>query len=133
MLSDHDFRQQFELLSLPPEQFDHAGHMRIALLYLNQFGLELAEQKLCQGIAKYAASLGATGKFNHTITVVLARLIWYRIQQRPQAGWQEFLQDNPAMLDNAKPLLLTYYSEGVIFGEAAKQGFIAPDKQALPT
>ena len=79
-INDSDFLQQFEDHTLDPSHFDHLGHLRLAWLYLNRYELELAIDKVTNGISGYAASLGATDKFQHTLTEALVRNMADRIK-----------------------------------------------------
>lgn len=66
--TDDAFLNAFENCSLPESDFAHSGHPRLAWLYLGRHPLEEAIERTSDGIRKYAASLGAHGKFHRTLT-----------------------------------------------------------------
>jgi hypothetical protein len=105
-LSDQTFIEQFESCTLDPEHFNHQGHIRIAWLYLNLFDQQTASNKICQGIAQYASSLGATEKYREDLTLALIGIIGERINQRVTTDWYGFCEANPDLLTNAKALLI---------------------------
>lgn len=124
-LSDKQFIEQFEQLTLAPEHFDHLGHIRLAWLYLQQFELEQAVLKVCHGIKAYAKSLGATQKFHWTITDGLVRIMACRMDTGE--SWPQFLQNNPDLRENAFEVLLQYYSKETLDSDEARQSVMQPD------
>lgn len=94
-LPDNEFLKQFEAKKLPPEEFTHTGHLRLAWLYINQYELDTAIDKITHGIDAHASSLGAPDKFHYTITEALVRIMqqWHIEFERnmPEAP-QDFLQ-----------------------------------------
>ena len=131
MLSaDREFLGQFEDCSLDPARFDHQGHLRIAFLYLELYPLEDAIENACHGIAAYARSLGATGKFNRTMTEAIMRIIHPRL-----AGWtgtfEAWLACNPDLVRDMRGLLLRHYSKELLDSENARRFFVPPDIRAF--
>lgn len=126
-LSDQDFLYQFEQKTLPAEDFDHRGHLRLAWLYLNLFPLDVAIVKTTKGIEAYANSLGATGKFHHTLTEAIIRIMHARVLQGGQETLDEFLSRNPELVRNIRGEVLRYYSEERLNSPTAKRSFCQPD------
>ena len=126
-INDDDFLQQFGSQSLEPVHFNHLGHLRLAWLYLKRFGLEQAIAKVSKGIVLYATSLGAADKYHATITEALMRIMAKRMQQSNFGNWQDFLQQNQDLVEDALSLLTRNYSKGLLFSEAAKSEFMEPD------
>lgn len=131
--SDRQFLWQFEQLTLPAEQFNHLGHLKIAWLYLSMSTTEQACDKACCGIRNYAASLGAATKFHFTITQALVLIMALRITKTEQTGgdWQAFVTNNQDLVDNALNVLYQYYSPDLLHSELAKNAWCEPDLQAL--
>ncbi len=75
-MSDDEFFTQVRDCSLPPAQFNHLGHLRLAWICLQRYGLDDAVRVGCASIGAYAASLGAADKFHWTTTEALMRLLW---------------------------------------------------------
>ena len=126
-ISDEAFLKQFESQALSPEHFDHVGHVRLAWLYLSTHNLNDAIELTCDGISKYARSLGADKKFNKTITVTIVRIIALRMKHTEQNNWMAFVEANPDLIKDARALLLTFYSEKRIFSEQARTSYLLPD------
>lgn len=132
-LSDEHFLAQFADKSLPPEQFTHIGHLRLAWLHLRQNSLEHVVNELTNGIDAYATNLGAAEKFHFTITEALLRVMNYRMSLQSQTDFDSFLKANTDLQQNALAVLYQYYSEERLHSLEAKQKFIAPDKQPFET
>lgn len=146
-LSDQEFITLFENLSLPPEYFDHKGHLRLAWLYLQRYGLELSIIKVAQGIKAYAGSLGATDKYHCTITQALVCIMAQRLsiamplqdkqsaaqvqlltaELRHKASWQLFVSKNQDLFVDALAVLQQYYSKSLLASKKAGKQFIQPD------
>lgn len=130
-LTDSQFLTQFENHSLDPIHFKHRGHIRLAWLYLTMYDFSKAVEKTCTGIKYYALSLGASDKFNKTITVAIMQIIYSRLQGLNDNSWQGFATSNADILDDALSLLLEHYSAQRLFSQSAKTTFIAPDIQPI--
>lgn len=131
---DSQFLQQFEQLTLPAEQFNHLGHIKIAWLYLQKFSTELACEKVCSGIKAYATSLGAATKFHFTITQALVMLIRIRMVklQQDNSNWQTFVTNNQDLVNNAVAVLQQFYTPELLQSTQAKNTWCSPDIKELP-
>lgn len=116
-MDDHAFVSSVENCTLPPEHFNHAGHLRLACLYLAQHPLDEAIARTGAAIRAYAAHLGAADKYHATVTVALVRLLHAR---------------GPAALADAKAVLALHYSPALLASAAARAAFVAPDLAPLP-
>lgn len=130
-LSDREFIRQFEQKTLPQVYFDHRGHLRLAWLYLNHCSLDEAIRKTIRGIKAYADSLGATGKFHHTLTEAVVRIMYGRLQQGRFSTLDAFLSANPDLVQNLRAVLRSYYSEDRLNSVVARRGFEFPDLRKL--
>ena len=138
---DQVFLQQFEQLSLPAEQFNHLGHLRIAWIYLliNQQSTQAetkAVKQVCVGIKAYAESLGAAMKFHKTITTALVIITAKRMAALMQTlnktqltcdDWRLFVKKNTDLVNDAVGVLKTYYSEPRLYSDEAKLAWCEPD------
>lgn len=127
MLNDIEFLQQFETCTLAPEHFDHKGHLRLAMLYLTHHSLPEAIDKTTSGIARYAASLGATDKFHHTLTEATVRIIGQRFNTQNKVSFDTFMQHNPDLVTDLKSVIAQHYSEQCLNTIDAKRRFVEPD------
>ncbi|MEP1742450.1 MAG: hypothetical protein ABJI60_15270 [Kangiellaceae bacterium] len=131
MLSDQQFIKEFEQLSLNPAHFNHLGHLRITWLYLNQHPIEQATEKVVSGIRQYATSLGAPDKFHMTMTRALVTIIANRCQPIANHSWNEFIEANQDLVNDAKALVGAYYSDAALESEIARREFVQPDRKSF--
>ena len=116
-MDDQTFLSSLESCTLPPEHFNHAGHLRLACIYLARHPLDEAIARTCAAIRAYAAHLGAADKFHATITVALVRLLHAH---------------GPAALADARAVLALHYSPALLDTAAARAAFLPPDLAPLP-
>ena len=131
-LPDTDFIQQFEDCTLPPAYFDHAGHLRLAWLYLRDYPLEQAVARVTGGIAAYANSQGAADKFRHTLTEAIVRIMAHRQHLQPARSLEDFLAANPDLVEDILGVVGQHYSPQRLASQAARTGFVSPDLAPLP-
>lgn len=129
MLTDEEFLAEFLACRLQAADFDHRAHVRMAWLMLERQPLEDAVASICIGIQRIALHLGATTKFNRTLSEALARIIASKLGP---ATWSEFAASHPELLSNVRELLTQYYSPELLGSDAARHGFVAPDRTPLP-
>ena len=131
MLSDEEFLRQFERLELDPGHFDHHGHLRLAWLYLQRLSLDDAIHRTISGIRAYAESLGATGKFRHTLTEATVRIMAQRVATGRAETLEDFLAENCDLLDDLQGVLTRHYSPERLASEAGRDQFLPPDRAPL--
>ena len=107
--SDKEFLAAFESGAI--ESFHHSDHVRLALLYVQRFGMPEALERIAADIRTFAERAGQPGKYHHTLTVAYMRLAAH-------------------ILD--KSALTKYYSPEVLKSEAARRGWVEPDLSPLP-
>ena len=130
-ISDQQFLKKFENHSLDDAYFDHLGHLRIAWLYLCEYDIEVAIEKVCTGISTYAESLGASTKFNFTLTHAIVMIMAKRLAKLKDNSWENFLLNNNDLVTDILSVLDEFYSRDVLFSELAKKTLIAPDIHAI--
>lgn len=129
-MDEKEFLKKFEELSLPAEEFNHRGHLWLGWLYIRDYSLGEASQKLNLGIDQFARSLGAEDKFNLTLTTTFACAIKSRFQKNET--FEEFLQSNKDLVENAMSLIHTHYSPELLFSAEAKKKMVEPDRDPFP-
>ena len=128
-MTDQEFLTAFEQHTL--SEFPHRSHIRMAWLYLRASGWERGQQQIRQGIQRFAAALGATGKYHETITLFWARIVNHAIDCDPGIDdFDAFVERYPFLL-NSK-LHLAHFSRDLIASESARQGWVEPDLRPLP-
>ena len=129
-LSDREFVVAFEACSFPPGDFHHAGHVRLARIYLLEFGELGAKQKMLDGITRLALHAGAPKKFHYTATVAWVRLVAAAVAQDPsEVSFEEWIKGFPELTD--KGLLSLHYSRERFESEEARISWMEPDLRPL--
>ena len=123
-MDDHDFVAAFEACTLPSSEFTHRSHVRLAWLYLRDRSLLEALPHFSSGLKRYAASLGATGKYHETITWAYLFLIHERMQRSTAATFDEFAATNDDLFTE---ILTRYYSPALLDSALARTAFVMPD------
>ena len=126
-LNDQWFEQQVVDGTLSPASFNHQAHLRLAWLYLNRYGLEQAQSRLCLLLATYAESAGVGDKFNKTLTVAATKAVFHFLQETTSITFEEFIDEFPRLNHAFKTLLRSHYSDDIFLTERAKTEFVEPD------
>ena len=122
-MTDAEFLAALESGALPEADFDHAGHVRAAWLYLQQGSFPQALGRMSAALRNYAAVLGKPDRYHETITVAYLALINERLALRGDGGgWRAFLEQNHELLD--RRLLTHYYRPETLASPAARRVFI---------
>ena len=129
-LSDAEFVAAFEGCTFAPGDFHHAGHVRLARIYLLELGRAGAQRKMLEGIARLAVHAGAPKKFHHTATVGWVRLVATAVAKNPtNISFEEWIAAFPELSD--KDLLSLHYSGERFSSEEARTAWMEPDLCAL--
>ena len=105
--NDSAFARAFERGEIPPADFHHAAHLRLALAYLDECSsIEEATDRMAASIKRFAAAAGKADKYHHTVTV-----FWIRMLAR--------------LLD--KNLPLAYYTPERLWSDDARRAYVEPD------
>ena len=122
-MNDAEFLAAIESGTLPEAEFNHAGHVRAAWLYLQQGSFPEALARMSGALRNYAAVHGKPDRYHETITVANLALINERRQLRGDGGgWQGFVSENHELLD--RRLLTHYYRPETLASPAARRVFI---------
>jgi hypothetical protein len=106
-MDDAEFLAAIESCTLPPSELNHRAHLRLA---------RLAGPRTPELIKRYAAAIGATGKYNETVTQ-----FWMRAVQHH--GPDELLD---------KDLPLKHWSRELLWSDQARAAWVDPDIRPLP-
>jgi len=123
-MTDAEFLAALESGTLSEAEFNHAGHVRAAWLYLRQGSFPEALARMSGALRSYAAARGKPDRYHETITVASLALINERLLLRGggDGGWQGFLEQNHELLD--RRLLTHYYRLETLASPAARRVFI---------
>lgn len=99
-MSDDELVAQIEACTLPKEAFTHRNHVRLAWLYLRAYPREAASERAAQTISAYAASLGATKKFNAELTRQWMDRVATAMTTTAAGDFETFIAANPDLLSS---------------------------------
>ncbi len=129
-LTDAEFLAAVESATYPGADFRHRAHVRLAWLCLREHGFEFGLERVRGRIQRYAAALGATGKYHETLTRAWAELVWVGLEAAPDAAsFDAFLEARPELCDSR--LLERHYRKETLDSPAAREGWVPPDKAPL--
>ena len=126
-VSDDEFLAAFASCTLPPSSFRHGDHLRLAWILLHRKPFDEALLLIREGIQRFAAHYGASHIFHETITIAWVKLL----ATHDETSFEEFIAKNEHRLN--LDLLHRFWTPAVLDSEAARTGWVPPDKQALPS
>lgn len=114
--------------TLPSDAFHHADHVRMAWVYVREFGLESASRQFVDDLKRFAVAKGVPGLYHATITQAYLSILAERVAATPTATWTEFAAAHPDLLRWKPGVLDGYYSPERLWCEAARLWFLLPDR-----
>ena len=122
-MDDRELLTSFEDCTLPPSEFTHRNHVRVAWLYLREHSVLDALTRFVASLQRYAGSLGASAKYHETITFAFLFLIHERMRREEHASFDAFAEANADLFAD---VLERYYSKETLSSEIARTTFILP-------
>ncbi len=119
-MSDDEFVRAFESCELSPDLFHHRDHIRLARIYVELDGAAEATERFRTYLRKFAAHIGKSEKYHETITVAWMRLVVHAVKH---GGLEELM---------LKTYIEKFYSPELLATDAARMGFVEPDRAGLP-
>jgi hypothetical protein len=131
-IAPDEMLERFENCSLAEDELSHAGHVKLAFLYLRNYEVIEVLQRFPAALIRYAAAKGKSGLYHETITWAFVLLIHERIARmgRP-ATWEDFARGNEDLVRGGKKLLQKFYRDETIGSEFAKRTFVFPDQNSV--
>jgi hypothetical protein len=130
-VSDDEFVRAFLGGALPPAQFHHRDHVRLAWCLTRRLGEEAAGRTIGAAIREYATRHGQAGKYHETVTRFWVRIVAHHVAIGPDiAEFGGFLTAFPRLLDKTLPE--RHWRRETLDGAAARAGWVEPDLLALP-
>ena len=129
---DLQFKTRVESGELPPADFSHRAHVRLAWVYLAGNDAEPAHAQMRATLLRFLERHGIDpAKYHETITRAWILAVRHFLARTPDcATAAEFLERNPALLDSK--IMLTHYSKDLLFSPAARREFVEPDRDPIP-
>ena len=129
---DLEFRDAFEAGDVPPAQFRHRDHVRLAYIYLCEFDPDSANDRMRSALLGFLkANNIPLGKYHETLSRSWINAVRHFMDiEEPSSCFEEFLAKGMQLL-NAE-LMLTHYSCEVLFSKRARRQFLEPDLKPIP-
>lgn len=129
---DQRFQTSFEACAIAPAEFTHRAHLRLAYVYLAQYDVDAASQRMRDAINRFLAHRRIdASKYHETLTRAWLMAVRHFMDRAGSTACAEdFLARSAALLD--ANVMLTHYSKDVLFSSAARAGFVEPDLDPIP-
>ncbi|MGH9383701.1 MAG: hypothetical protein ACRD2N_05380 [Vicinamibacterales bacterium] len=131
-MTDDELLRLFEAGAPPPDGFHHEQHVRVAWIYLERLPLAEALGRFTATLRRFAEQQGQPELYHETITVAFVLLINERLVESRGASWQEFARRHADLLAWKPSILDRYYSDAILWSDAARHTFVMPDRLARP-
>ena len=129
--ADDAFVAAFLTGSLPPQQFHHRDHLRLAWVLVRLTGVDEATRRITSGIRYFATLHGQAGKYHETMTQFWVRIVAHAVAARPEIStFDAVLAAFPRLLE--KDLPYRHWRRETMASPAAREQWVEPDIQALP-
>ncbi|MGN6475552.1 MAG: hypothetical protein ACTHK4_18175 [Mycobacteriales bacterium] len=116
----------------PPGPFGHREHLRLAWLALETSDSPTAAAGAVAARNRAIATPhGAPQKYNATVTTAWVKIVDHVRQARAVETFAELLEAAPWLFD--KRLLLHHYTSTTLAGRMARESYVPPDLEPLPT
>lgn len=126
-LTDQAFEEQFANSSLDPTLFTHEAHVRLAWIHIIKYGEQKAIQNITEQIQNYVRHLGATEKYNETLTVAAIKAVKHFTQKGNSETFNEFISTYPRLKQNFKEIIDQHYGFDIFNSLEAKTKYLEPD------
>ena len=124
-MTDEEFLCAVEMCELPPVDFSHEAHVRVAYLCLRDADFADALARIRRLLRAYVAHLGKADRYHETITVACAALIQQAMCERGDGGaWPAFARENSELLRS--DLLSRFYAQAQLNSPIARRIFVLP-------
>lgn len=130
--TDQQFARDFASGALPPADFTHEGHLRLAYVYLCEQNLESAYSRLKTELQAFLRRNKVDPKkYHETMTRAWMMAVDAFMHRIGETGdFAEFKTKSAPLLSTQ--VMFTHYSEELLLSEQARIEFIEPDLQAIP-
>jgi hypothetical protein len=129
---DGQFQSRFESCVLPPAEFDHRGHLRLAYVYLCDHDVDGAHALMRGALSRFLHHHGVDPtKYHETMTRAWLLAVRHFMELCPESNSGDaFMESDPRMLDSE--IMMTHYSAELLFSDEARKQFVEPDISPIP-
>jgi hypothetical protein len=130
--SDQAFVHQFETGQLAPSDFNHRAHVALAYCYLCEGNVDDAYTRFKQAIHNFLAHHRIdASKYHETLTRAWLLAVRHFMMMSEQTNSADvFIEMNTRLLEHG--IMLTHYSEDILFSDAARMSFVTPNLEPIP-
>ncbi len=134
-MDDTTFLHRFESADFGCDEWKHRHHVKIAYLYLLDSPLDVAIDRMRDGLnnlnARHKVPDAIDRGYHETMTEAWMRVVHATLKNfGPKESSDAFCDEHPHLLQ--RTLLRLYYSRGRIMTAEAKTHFVEPDIAPLP-
>ena len=126
-LTDLEFEAAFSSCILDPTIFTHEAHLRLAWIHITRHGIDTAIEHVCSQLTAYVAHLGASEKYNKTVTIAAVRAVYHFMLKSTAESFPAFIHENPRLKNNFKELLGYHYTTDIFNSAEAKKKYLEPE------
>lgn len=118
----------FEMCRTGKDDFHHAQHLVVAIVYLESLSLEAAVKKMREALLRFLDHHSIdTQKYNETLTVFWLEMVALELRRLPEdSAMVDKCSSVIEVLDNPK-LASEFYSDEVLWSDEARKSFVGPD------
>lgn len=120
--------EAFRAGTLSTDAFHHADHVRMAWVYVREFGFDGAARQFVDDLKRFAVAKGVPGLYHATITLAYLALVAERVAATPTGGWERFAAAHPDLLRLKPSVLDGYYTPARLWSAEARAQFLLPDR-----
>jgi len=123
--------EALEATALTPEQWRHADHVRAAFVYVDRIGPDAALARMRPALRKLLVSFGAAPTHYHeTLTRAWLEVVHRALED--EDGARDTICER-FLAGSDKRHLFHFYDGETLMSDAAREGFVAPDRAPLET
>ena len=126
-LSNEEFEEKFSTCNFRPLWFTHEAHLRLAWIYINKYGKEVAFNKYSAQLQAFANKYNADGKYNATVTFASIEIMNHFISNSDSYDFKDFMSEFPQLKTTFKQVLQSHYSRDIFTSKEAKKHILQPD------
>jgi hypothetical protein len=127
ILTDKEFADQFADSSLDPTLFSHEAHLRLAWIHISKYDDVKAIENITEQLQNFVRHLGATDKYNATLTVAAIKAVKHFMQKEPLETFYDFITTYPRLKTNFKNIIEQHYGFDIFNSTKAKEKYLDPD------
>ena len=129
---DLEFRVAFEKGDIPPAEFHHRDHLRLAYVYLCEHETKPAFELYRHHVKKFLSDNGVPDdKYHETVTRSWVQAVRHFMEMCGSAtSFEEMINNDGRLLD--MDIMLTHYRKETLFSDLARREFVQPDLEPIP-